>query len=138
MRSIVLLLLIFSINAHSESIKVIHDIVKLAGPYLITDEQAQNSLIHLYVPKSSVGVVGFSGGDKVSTAQENHLHLSLNVTKDKNTIFITNNMKVGTVTNFGVNNLCGKSISIAVHSIGLNSKADEIQPKLSIKSKSCT
>ncbi|MGF1687322.1 hypothetical protein L4C36_11600 [Photobacterium japonica] len=123
--------------AFANVIPTIQDVVKLAGPYEISASEAQSSVIHLYIPKDGVGVVGILGGDKFAVAEDNSAHIQLEITDTENTIFIDNNMSAGKVSSIGVGTYCGNSISITVHSIGTDSKAEQIKPKLSITSTAC-
>ncbi|GAL02868.1 hypothetical protein JCM19237_5761 [Photobacterium aphoticum] len=137
MKKLLLALALIPSFASANVIPTLPDVVKLAGPYEITENEAQSSVIHLYVPTGGVGVVGILGGDKFSIAEDNSSNIQLKITDNENTVFIDNNMGVGKVSSIGIGTYCGRSISISVHSIGTDSKAEQIKPKLAITSTAC-
>ncbi|MGF1806455.1 hypothetical protein L4C31_14500 [Aliivibrio sifiae] len=137
MKKILLILTLIPSFVFANPTKGIDDVVQLVGPYKITEEQAQDSLIHLYIPENSIGVIGIQGGDKFADTRENSGKFSVKITDNESTIFINNDLDVGKVTSFGISTYCGTSISVSVHSITTNSKVGQIQPKLSILSTGC-
>ncbi|GHA33873.1 hypothetical protein ACFFLZ_06070 [Photobacterium aphoticum] len=137
MKKLLLALALIPSFASANVIPTLPDVVKLAGPYEITENEAQSSVIHLYIPENGIGVVGILGGDKFSVADDSSNSIQLSITDNENTVFIDNNLSVGKATTIGIGTYCGRSISISVHSIGNDSKAEQIKPKLAITSTAC-
>lgn len=135
---------LIAFSALANPIKQNDDFVQLVGPYMITTEQAQKNVIHLYIPADSVGVIslidveGFQGGEKFLNALENRDFLSLAISKDKKSIFIDNDMSVGGVSNAVINTTCGTDMSVTIHSVVASvNNVKNFKPKLSIYSLGC-
>lgn len=135
---------LIAFSALANPIKQNDDFVQLVGPYMITTEQAQKNVIHLYIPADSVGVIslidveGFQGGDKFNNAISNDSYFSLALSKDNKTIFIDNDHSAGKIANIVATTVCGTDMSITVHSISADpNMANTFKPKLSIYSLGC-
>ncbi|MDX1525886.1 MAG: hypothetical protein R3273_06565 [Pseudidiomarina maritima] len=137
MKKLIPLLFLTPGFAFAQTVERIPDIVKLVGPYEITTAQAQSSVVHLYLPYSSVGVVGLSGGDTFIEAEENINNFDLEISKDKKSVFIYNSLSAGTSTTFVVTTACSISISVHLHSIKTDDPEKEVKPKLSLVSSPC-
>lgn len=137
MKKLLLILMTLPFFANAQSVETIPDVVKLVGPYEITTQQAQSSVVHLYLPSDTTGVIGIQGEDKFADYSENTSHFSLSWTDDRKTVFMKNSMSAGSTAVFGVTTECGVSISIALHSIDLTKPENEIKPKLSLLSSPC-
>ncbi|RUO49332.1 hypothetical protein [Pseudidiomarina donghaiensis] len=123
--------------ALAQSVPVVEDVVKAVGPYEISSLQAQNSVIHLYLPADSVGVVGITGGDTFVSAVENTSRFDLKISEDDKSVFLKNSMAVGSATTFALTTACGVSVSVYMHTVKIDDPEKKVAPKLSLTSSSC-
>ena len=133
MKKIILGLLLFS----SVTLANIQDVVKLSGPYSVDKKQAQDSVVHFYLPQNSVAMVGLSGGDKFAAAKDNSGSITTEISENKYTVYINNSLSSGGSSVVGINTICGVSVSVVIHSLDRASKPSQIKPKLSITSPGC-
>ncbi|MCG9554569.1 hypothetical protein L1D11_14655 [Vibrio sp. Isolate32] len=108
-----------------------NDVVQLIGPYNVSFEKAQNSVVNFYLPQGSIGVVGLTGGDEFSEAQA-PAGIFETISKNKKTIFLKTKQDEGESASSGISTKCGLTLSVVIHTIAKTSAEGTIKPKLSI------
>lgn len=118
-------------SAHTQA----QDIVELIGPYNVTAEQAQSSVVHFYLPSGSIGVVGLTGGDEFAEA-ETPSGIFDDISENKKTLFLRTQLSEGDSVTAGISTKCGLSLSVVIHTIAKSTNEGTIKPKLSINTAS--
>lgn len=137
MKKLLPLLFLIPVVALAQPDATIKDIVRSVGPYEISTLEAQNSVIHLYVPTDSYGVVGMTGGDTFVEAVENMKDFDLDMSEDSRSVFLQNSLKPGVSTTMVLTTACGISVSIYMHSVSNTGPEEKVAPKLSLTSSPC-
>ncbi|MEZ8140366.1 hypothetical protein [Enterovibrio sp. FF113] len=133
MKKLLLSLFLFSSVATAN----VQDVVKLSGPYAVDRTQAQNSVVHFYLPTNSVASIGLSGGDTFDKAKDNINGITTDITDNGYTVYINNSISPGDSSVVGINTHCGLTLSVVIHSLEKTTKPDQIRPKLSISATGC-
>lgn len=108
-----------------------NDVVQLIGPYNVSFEKAQDSVVNFYLPEGSIGVVGLTGGDEFSEA-ETPSGIFDDISENKKTIFLKTQLDEGESVTSGISTKCGLSLSVVIHTISKASVEGAIKPKLLI------
>ncbi|TMP77689.1 hypothetical protein [Pseudoalteromonas sp. S983] len=131
------LLLLTSNTSLAKNPEKIPDILQLQGPYNVTIEQAQKSVVNLYVPEYGAAAVDITGPDKFISYTKNSTRLKVEIKSKGKIATIQSSLDPKQISTISLETECGRSIAVKI--IGLSTKSDpsKIRPKLLATATSC-
>jgi hypothetical protein len=117
--------------------ETIPDIIQLQGPYNVTIEQAQKSVVNLYVPDNGAAAVDITGPDKFISFTKNSNYVNVEIKSKGKIATIQSSLNAKEISTISLETECGRSIAIKI--VGLSVKGDpsKVRPKLLAAATSC-
>ena len=131
------LLLLASNASLAKTPETLPDIIQLQGPYNVTIEQAQKSVVNLYVPDNGAAAVDITGPDKFISYTKNSNSIEVEIKSKGKIAAIMSSLDPKEVSTISLETECGRSIAVKI--IGLSTKSDpsKVRPKLLATATSC-
>tara|TARA_B100001059_G_scaffold113661_1_gene113818 strand:+ start:6663 stop:7082 length:420 start_codon:yes stop_codon:yes gene_type:complete len=131
------LLLLASNASLAKTPETIPDIIQLQGPYNVTIEQAQKSVVNLYVPYRGTAAVDITGPDKFISYTKNSNLLKVEIKSKGKIAAIQSSLDSKEVSTISLETECGRSIAVKIIGLSIKSDPSKVRPKLLATATSC-